>query len=228
MEEKMTEEQELIPGTNIPRPRYRGVYETDEEYVEYLKNYYGEYFPELSKEEVSVTAEPVEPIITESTDIDVMNAEISEAEIEQIQNNLENYAESIKEEVNESSEKITEPVETVIENTTTEADTVDFSFDTSPVPEEFSFDTSQVPAEFSFDTSQVPVENSIESSDIGEIEIEGFTESNSTLKAKAKSPNLLSKVSAFFKDLKVKVIDLYKEASDIVLEDNVAIAGRTR
>ncbi|MBP5678994.1 MAG: hypothetical protein J6X28_04125 [Bacilli bacterium] len=35
---------EYIPGTNIPKPRTRGIYETDEEYVEYLKNYYEERF----------------------------------------------------------------------------------------------------------------------------------------------------------------------------------------
>ena len=35
---------DYIPGTNIPRPRYRGVYETDEEYTEYLEEYYNRVF----------------------------------------------------------------------------------------------------------------------------------------------------------------------------------------
>jgi muramidase (phage lysozyme) len=41
---------EYIPNTNIPRPRARDPYETDDEYVTYLKNYYGKYFP-IAKEQ---------------------------------------------------------------------------------------------------------------------------------------------------------------------------------
>ena len=41
---------EFIPGTNIRKPRCRGDYETDEEYVEYLRDYYGRYFPESVEE----------------------------------------------------------------------------------------------------------------------------------------------------------------------------------
>lgn len=37
---------ELIPGTNIKRPRYRKNHETDEEYEEFLKNYYSKVFPQ--------------------------------------------------------------------------------------------------------------------------------------------------------------------------------------
>ena len=37
---------EYIPGTNIRRPRHRGIYETDEEYVEFLERYYNYYFPQ--------------------------------------------------------------------------------------------------------------------------------------------------------------------------------------
>ena len=36
---------EYIPGTNIYKPRDRKTYETDEEYVNYLDEYYGKYFP---------------------------------------------------------------------------------------------------------------------------------------------------------------------------------------
>lgn len=53
MEDKKLEEQELIPGTNIPRPRYREPYETDESYVEYLREYYSKYFPEVDKDQVA-------------------------------------------------------------------------------------------------------------------------------------------------------------------------------
>ena len=37
---------EYIPGTNIRRPRYRNLYETDEEYERFLENYYSRYFTE--------------------------------------------------------------------------------------------------------------------------------------------------------------------------------------
>ena len=40
---------ELIPGTNIKRPRDRGVYETDEEYVDFLRDYYDKVFPGNNK-----------------------------------------------------------------------------------------------------------------------------------------------------------------------------------
>ena len=38
------ESEELIPGTNFHKPRARGIYETDEEYVEFLKEYYDHIF----------------------------------------------------------------------------------------------------------------------------------------------------------------------------------------
>ena len=41
---------EFIPGTRIRKPRPRGDYETDEEYVAYLADYYGRYFPRAAEE----------------------------------------------------------------------------------------------------------------------------------------------------------------------------------
>lgn len=38
--------EEYIAGTTIRRPRERGIYETDEEYVAFLERYYNDYFPE--------------------------------------------------------------------------------------------------------------------------------------------------------------------------------------
>ena len=38
-----------IPHTNIRRPRERGIYESDEEYVEFLENFYNHYFPNSSE-----------------------------------------------------------------------------------------------------------------------------------------------------------------------------------
>ena len=37
--------EEFIPGTNIHKPRERGVYESDEEYVEFLREFYHRHFP---------------------------------------------------------------------------------------------------------------------------------------------------------------------------------------
>ena len=54
MDDKSFEERELVPGTNIPKPRYREYYESDEDYVAYLKDYYSKYFPEIGKESVEV------------------------------------------------------------------------------------------------------------------------------------------------------------------------------
>lgn len=39
-----------IEGTNIRKPRYRGDYETDIEYVEFLRRYYEHYFPEETRQ----------------------------------------------------------------------------------------------------------------------------------------------------------------------------------
>ena len=41
---------DYIPGTHIRKPRFRGDYETDEEYVAYLADYYGRYFPQAVQE----------------------------------------------------------------------------------------------------------------------------------------------------------------------------------
>ena len=58
-EEKKPEEKKednYILGTNIPKPRNRGIFETDEEYENYLKDYYSKYFPE-SKELATINAD---------------------------------------------------------------------------------------------------------------------------------------------------------------------------
>lgn len=41
---------EFIPGTTIPKPRGRGVYESDEHYIEYLREYYERAFRKYAKE----------------------------------------------------------------------------------------------------------------------------------------------------------------------------------
>ena len=46
-----------IPGTDILKPRNRGVFETDEEYVKYLEDYYAKYFPNSNEKGLSVLKE---------------------------------------------------------------------------------------------------------------------------------------------------------------------------
>lgn len=43
----------LIPGTNFEKPRVRGIYESDEEYVAYLEEYYNSIFQGETQEEVT-------------------------------------------------------------------------------------------------------------------------------------------------------------------------------
>lgn len=44
-----SEEDEFIPGTVIRKPRFREAYESDDDYLIYLSNYYGNYFPAASE-----------------------------------------------------------------------------------------------------------------------------------------------------------------------------------
>ena len=65
-EEKRPEEKKednYILGTNIPKPRNRGIFETDEEYENYLKDYYSKYFPE-SKELATINADEPKGLAT--------------------------------------------------------------------------------------------------------------------------------------------------------------------
>jgi len=60
----------FIPGTNIPRPRDREPYETDDHYVqEYLiKEYYSKYFPEAVEEYIKENQEKFSDINIENKD----------------------------------------------------------------------------------------------------------------------------------------------------------------
>ncbi len=58
------ENQELpltnFPGTNVPKPRFRNYNESNEEYIQFLQEYYSVYFPEtktVKKETSEITAE---------------------------------------------------------------------------------------------------------------------------------------------------------------------------
>ena len=53
------ESDEYIPGTNFKKPRNRGIHETDEEYIAFLKKYYDTIFGNAPTQEKPVTNEPV-------------------------------------------------------------------------------------------------------------------------------------------------------------------------
>lgn len=48
-EDNLNEDKKYIPGTNILKPEDRKPYQTDEEYVKYLEDYYKEHFPNQPK-----------------------------------------------------------------------------------------------------------------------------------------------------------------------------------
>ena len=65
---KFTEEdfsEGYIAGTTIRRPRERGIYETDEEYVEFLRNFYNYYFPDAVNNSTEIYQPTAERIFTE-------------------------------------------------------------------------------------------------------------------------------------------------------------------
>lgn len=108
MDDKSFEERELVPGTNIPKPRYREYYESDEDYVAYLKDYYSKYFPEIGKESVEVknASEINEPqnmisdedefsFIPFDTSAISQEEEKENIEVNEIQQKLENFADKI-------------------------------------------------------------------------------------------------------------------------------------
>lgn len=48
----VTVKEDIIDWTNVPKPRNRNTYETDEEYVDYLKNYYESIIIKMSKQSI--------------------------------------------------------------------------------------------------------------------------------------------------------------------------------
>ena len=54
---------EYIPGTNVKKPRNRELYESDEEYSNYLENYYNEHADEFKNEDTSVDTDTVEEFV---------------------------------------------------------------------------------------------------------------------------------------------------------------------
>ena len=53
-EEKSFDNSKYIPGTNILKPRDRGIFETDEQYVKYLEEYYDKAFPNYKEKNLAL------------------------------------------------------------------------------------------------------------------------------------------------------------------------------
>ena len=63
---------EYIPGTNVVKPRNRDLYESDEEYANYLENYYNDHAEEFANEDIKVDTDTVEEFVEEGvTDTEV-------------------------------------------------------------------------------------------------------------------------------------------------------------
>ena len=127
---------ELIPGTNVKRPRYRKNDETEEEYEEFLKNYYDKVFPqkvgdvdtkELNEEENLENQDSPLPLTEENEDI---NEDIEEENdnqpipvpITDSDDDNDDYSEDIEEE-QEEVENQPAPISTESNNQTEENNT---------------------------------------------------------------------------------------------------------
>lgn len=92
---------DFIPGTNIPKPRTRGLDESDESYVSYLKSYYNENFPAEKVEEIT-KEEIIENIPKEEEPFDISKMENTDEEI--IKNVLKMDEESKEEKIESENE----------------------------------------------------------------------------------------------------------------------------
>lgn len=114
---------EYIPGTNIPKPRLRGINEDDASYIAYLKEYYNKYFPETEKEASNTVVESK----IEEPEKNVDKITLEEVNEEILKDDEEDFEMKIPTEQipEQESEKISE----------IEADKP-FEFDLSPLEEE--------------------------------------------------------------------------------------------
>ena len=243
--------QELIPGTNIPRPRNREVTETDQQYVEYLKAYYEQYFPEPVQEQV------VEPIEVAESVNDVTEDVIKNEELNSIRDNLENYADQIIEQQKTvESETVTqEPTSFEVNTENNIAQEPTFGFDTSVeqqvnniqqevIEEEVESPVIQTQSEItvepsiSFDVSPEEKNDNLAPFDITitDEEVASYTSSNPTLNSNIRKPGLLTNIVNFFKrkktnmdDLVTKAGEYFEDISTSLEKDNLIPAvGRVR
>lgn len=221
--------QELIPGTNIPRPRNREVTETDQQYVEYLKAYYEQYFPEPVQEQV------MEPIPVVESVSDITDAVIMNSELESIRDNLENYADQIIEQQKPiEAEKVT--TESTLFEVNNENSTVQepiFEFDTSvdsPVdnniqqevieeivePNVMPTQSESVETSISFDITAEENTDNLAPFDITvtDEEVASYTPSNPTLNSNIRKPGFLNNIIAFFKHKRTNMNELVSKAGE--------------
>lgn len=191
-------EQDLINGTNIPKPRIRNDKETDEEYVEYLKNYYNTYFPEekevVQSKEVNSQEQLQNPTIEEAP---VVETEITEHDISNIQNNLESYADSIIASEQQSNNREPKQKQTINFDLNATQPITNPKSENSEQQEEiygFNFDVNNDAPQINFDLSGIP-----------ETEVEEIKDSNEVLNKKVRSFELFTKAKAFFTSVKNKI-----------------------
>lgn len=225
--------QELIPGTNIPRPRNREVTETDQQYVEYLKAYYEQYFPEPVQEQA------MEPIPAVESISDVTDAVIMDSELESIRDNLENYADKIIEqqqpieseavtpeptsfEVNSENNTVQEPIgfDTSINSTvenTIQQEMVEEVVEPNVMPTQSE---SVVEPSISFDITAEENTDNLAPFDITVTneEVASYTSSNPTLNSNIRKPGFFNNIVAFFKRKKTNMDELVSKAEGY-LED---------
>ena len=69
--------EDYIPGTNIHKPRGRGIYETDEEYVEFLREFYHKHFPnaDIGLNQSNSKKEELQHMLSDGIENDTMTNE---------------------------------------------------------------------------------------------------------------------------------------------------------
>lgn len=222
MDDKSIEERELVPGTNIPKPRYRDSNESDEDYVAYLKDYYSKYFPEIGYESVefkntSVANESNDhrPVDEHKTDDDIFSFDLS-----------------AEKETSESKKIISDEEESSY-----------IPFDISAISqekpkEEIELEDKQKKLE-NYADKMIKFDTNAISADSDAVEVRSITESNNSLKLKAKSPMLWQKAKNFFSNIKAGLVEKYElaveKANDYFENNNdfynvkdVAFEGRAR
>lgn len=234
---------EYIPGTNIPKPRVRGIYETDEEYIKYLKEYYNMYFPEVENAKVETEKVSFEEVNEEIVKDDEEDFELElpgketaeekefafELEPEVKNENVEydlNKQEKVDEEVinqvlmaeeNKRSKDVQDLLDLkkeILEESNLEE--IKENIQEEPIQEEILDEPVQEDG-FKFDLEE---------------EVVSFSNSNETLKSKVSNLLFISKVKDFFTNIKEKatqVIETIKEKQEFHfdLSENVAVEGRS-
>lgn len=249
MDNKDLTETELIPGTNIPRPRYREAHETDEEYVDYLRGYYANYFPDtvenLNTDNVEAITVPVAESDISATETN--SIEPSDDELNTIQEGLENFADTVE------KESINFPID-VEDKNKDENDLVQFNLETQNEDENNIQNSIDLPIDatdsqeeaIDFDLSATVEDKNDEDSiqfDLDAIEedeeIESFSEVKPSLIEKIRTNKFFIAVKNFFAMAKqnankvsTALYDYFNRDDNSLVDDfdaeNSLSAGRAR